>query len=181
MSEILAGLLNAVKLAPRYLAPVGVVAGLLLFLPKEQLEVLSVYQFAQDNRPVIGLTFLFTAAALTFALLGYIWTPIARARRRRQFNRRMHQRLGRLSEDEKQILRFYMAEQTRSNSLRVSDGVVQGLVSEGIIYRSANMGDMIDGFAHNISEEAWNYLHEHQSLLQGSTNTYITHKRGGRF
>ena len=86
-------------------------------------------------------------------------------------------RLHRLTEDEKQILRFYFAKGTKANVLRFDDGVVQGLASAGIIYMSAPIGNMFEGFAYNISDFAWDYLHEHKELLAGTTNTSRTDKR----
>jgi hypothetical protein len=86
-------------------------------------------------------------------------------------------RLNRLTEDEKQILRYYFAKQTRANNLRVDDGTVQGLVADGIIYRSASLGTMYGGFAHNISDIAWDYLIMNPNLLEGETNFYRTDKK----
>ena len=89
----------------------------------------------------------------------------------------MTERLNRLTEDEKQILRFYLAENTRANMLRIEDGVVQGLKADGIIFQSASLGNVLEGFAHNISDFAWDYLHINPHLLDGTTNTYRTDKR----
>jgi len=81
-------------------------------------------------------------------------------------------RLNTLTEDEKQILRFYIANNTRANSLKIDDGVVQGLANAQIIYRSASMGDLLRGWAFNISDFAWEYLNKNPHLLNGITNTY---------
>ena len=89
----------------------------------------------------------------------------------------MTKRLHSLTEDEKQILRFYIAENTRANTLRIEDGVVQGLISDRIIYQSASLGSILDGFAHNINDFAWDYLHVNPHLLEGTTNTCRTDKR----
>lgn len=93
----------------------------------------------------------------------------------------MSERLDSLTEDEKQILRFYIAEQTKSNVLRIDDGIVQGLVSTGIIYRAASVGNMLEGFSYNLSDFAWNYLSVYPHLLEGTTNTYRTDKRKRRY
>lgn len=175
-AELFTGALDAIKLAPRYLAPVGLVAAALLFTPQEYLQVVGVHQLAQDYRPVLGLLLLFCAATLLVAISLALWRAVGNGWGGRKFKRHIHQRLGRLSEDEKQILRFYISQQTRANTLRIDDGIVQGLVAAGIIYRSANMGSLVDGFSHNISEIAWEYLHENHALLNGRTNTYRTDK-----
>lgn len=61
--------------------------------------------------------------------------------------------------------------------LKVDDGVVQRLVANRIIYRSASMGSLLEGFAHNITDAAWDYIHANPHILQGTTNTYRTDKR----
>jgi hypothetical protein len=183
LSSLIESAADVLKLAPKYFAPVGVVAGALLFVPTEFLHLLGVAQMAQDNRAVIGLTFLFCAAVLLVAALQWAVVPFKSAWRKRSaekasatlkrnFERVMRERLGRLTEDEKQILRFYVVRQTRTNYLRIDDGVVQGLAAAKIIFRSANMGDFHAGFAHNINEVAWQLLNEDQALLVGTTNLY---------
>ena len=82
------------------------------------------------------------------------------------------------TEEEKQILRFYYAKETKTNYLHVADGVVQGLVAKGIIQLASSMGSVVDGFAHNINEIVWQELNEHPDLLVGTTNTYRTDKMG---
>jgi len=90
---------------------------------------------------------------------------------------RIAHKLSSLTEGEKQILRYYFAKDTRANTLKIDDGVVQGLVANRIIYRSASMGSILDGFAHNITDAAWNYICANPEVLQGTTNTYRTDKR----
>ena len=67
--------------------------------------------------------------------------------------------------------------QTRSNTLRIDDGVVNGLVAKGIIFRAASMGNLLEGMAHNIGDFAWDYLHENPHLLEGITDIARTDKR----
>lgn len=169
--------LEFLKLAPRYLIALGVIAATLLFSEDEFLKFLGVFQFARDNRPILGLTLVVTISLFTVSVMADTIAAAKRKWRGRNFNRRVINRLNRLTEDEKQILRYYFAEQTRANSLRIDDGVVQELVAEGIIYRSASLGNMLEGFAHNISDIAWDYLHGHPHLLNGTTNTYRTDKQ----
>ena len=71
----------------------------------------------------------------------------------------------------------YFAKDTRANTLRIDDGVVQGLAQNRIIFRSASMGSILDGFAHNITVAAWNYIFANPQVLLGTTNTYRTDKR----
>lgn len=170
-------------LAPRYLAVIAIASGLVLFAGDGFLEALGLTEFAKDNRSWLGATFLVSTSIVVVS--GGIWLKdllIANYARKRKIKRakeKVINRLQRLTEDEKQILRFYVAENTRANTLKIDDGVVNGLVADGIIYRAASMGNLLEGFAHNITDFAWEYLHENIELLDGHTNTYRTDKRSG--
>ena len=169
--------LEFLKLAPRYLIALGVMAAVLLFASEEFLKLIGVLEFAKDNRPMLGLTLVVTGALFAVSVVGDGIALVKQWWFRRRRYLRIAERLQCLTEDEKQILRFYIAENTRANTLRIDDGVVQGLKANGIIHLSASMGNALEGFAHNISEFAWEYLHEHPHLLDGSTNTFRTDKR----
>lgn len=176
-AEIAKTFLEFLKLAPRYLIAIGVLAAILLFASEEFLKLIGVFELAQENRSALGLTLLVSASLFNISIGAYGVSIVKSWWRTRGFYQRVTDRLNCLTEDEKQILRFYIAKQTRANVLRYDDGVVQGLVSDGIIYRSASLGNMVEGFAHNIHDFAWDYLNEHPHLLGGTTNTYRTDKR----
>lgn len=177
ISDIAKALIEFLRLAPRYLIAVGIFAGFLLFASDSLLQRLGLIAFTQQNRPYLGLALVGTIALFVVSLAADLIGLVRTWRRRRRARANITARLGHLTEGEKQILRYYFAKNTRANSLRVDDGVVQELVAEGIIYRSANLGDMIDGFAHNISDLAWDYIHLNPHLLDGTTNTYRTDKQ----
>jgi hypothetical protein len=179
MSDYAKTALEILKLAPRYLVSLGIIAAFFLFTPDKTLKWFGIFDFAQHYRAWFAITFISTgvlfAVDRTIAVVGWIRHKKAVAKATKTRLERLH----RLTENEKQILRFYFAKETKTNVLRIDDGVVQGLVSARIIYQSASIGDMIEGFAHNISDFAWDYLHEHIELLDGTTNTYRTDKRRG--
>lgn len=170
--------LQILKLAPRYLIAAAVFSAFFLLSPEGLLKKLGLFDFAQSNRPWLGITMIASFAIVGVGLAADVWHKIKRWWWKRRQYFRITQRLHRLTEDEKQILRFYFAQNTRANTLSIEDGVVQGLVAEGIIYRSAAVGNLLEGFAHNITDIAWNYLHVYPQLLEGTTNTYRTDKRG---
>jgi hypothetical protein len=177
MSDYAKSALEILKLAPRYLVSLGIVAAFFLFVPDKTLKWFGIFDFAQHYRAWFAIAFIVTgvlfAVDRSITVFGWIRHKKAVA----EFSEARLERLHRLTEDEKQILRFYFAKQTRANLLRIDDGVVQGLVSSGIIYRSTQLGNMIEGFAHNISDFAWDYLHQHPELLDGTTNFYRTDRR----
>ncbi len=165
------------KLAPRYFIAFGIIAAFLLFGSEKILKQLSVFEFTQNYRPIIGLVLIVTVPLFLVSIFADTFSFIRDWWRKRKFYLKMTERLNSLTEDEKQILRYYFAKQTRGNKLRIEDGGVQGLVAAGIIYRSADLGSVLEGFAHNISDFAWDYLHIHPHLLEGNTNTYRTDER----
>lgn len=169
--------LEFLKLAPRYLIALGIMAAFLLFAGNQFLERIGVLEFAQNNRPMLGLTLVVIVSLFVVSVSVDVISLVKKWWYQKKFYGRITKRLNCLTEDEKQILRFYLAENTRANSLRIDDGIVQELVAARIIYRSASLGTMLDGFAHNISDIAWDYLQLNPHLLEGTTNTYRTDKR----
>jgi hypothetical protein len=165
-------ILEILKLAPRYLVSLGIVSAFFLFSPDKWLKEFGVYDFAQHYRAYFFCVFILTSVLFgvdrAIAIFGWICRKMLVSK----FTQRRLQRLHRLTEDEKQILRFYFAKQTRSNVLRIDDGVVNGLAADGVIFRSANVSGGRMAFAHNISDEAWDYICHNQTLLDGTTNTY---------
>lgn len=174
-------IVNAIKLAPRYLAAIGTFSGLLLFLPKNLADTIGVSHLAQDYRQWLGLAFLASLALLAVHWSIEIGAIIRNATLVKEHQKMITQKLHTLTENEKQILRFYIATQSKTNRLRIDDGIVGGLVASGVIYRATSVGNMVDGFDHNISEFAWEYLHKHQGLLAGTTDTRLTHQRRDRY
>jgi hypothetical protein len=180
VAEITKALLEFLRLAPRYLIALGAAAAFLLFSSEPTLKRIGLVEFTKSNRPILGVILVGSVALfVVWAGAGGI-NAVRRWWHKRKFYRHIIQRLHRLTEDEKQILRYYIAANSRANTLRIDDGVVQGLVADGIIHQSASLGNMIEGFAHNIDDFAWDYLHGYPNLLEGRTNTYRTDKRGKR-
>jgi hypothetical protein len=165
------------KLAPRYLAAIALLSGILLFLPTSWANFLGAHEIVQNFRPWIGIVFPGSISLLTVDA-ACRWIDSAKSSRRHEkWVESVEKKLQSLTEDEKQILRFYFANQTKTNTLRINDGVVNGLVATGIIHLAARQGTLIGGFAHNIDDVAWDYIHEHADILDGYTNTYRTDKR----
>lgn len=170
-------ILEFLKLAPRYLVSVAIFCAFLLFSPKEFLEKIGAFDFAENYRTWIGGAFL-GSLCIWIVSIGSGGVSIIKSWNfKRNTKNKITKRLHNLTEAEKQILRFYIAKQTKSNTLRIDDGVVKGLESSYIIYQSAGLGNMLEGFAHNISEVAWDYLNKKPDLLIGNTDTYRTDTR----
>ena len=169
--------LALLKLAPRYLFVVVVVTGVLLFAPTPWIEKISLQEFANDYRQWIGFAFLISATLCGVALALGIWKAILDCYFYCTIRLKVLRRLRVLTEDEKQILRYYLANNTRANMLKIEDGVVRGLVADQVIYIASPRGNVVEGFAHNISETVWKHLHANPSLLEGTTKLMRTDKR----
>jgi hypothetical protein len=152
-----------------------------MFGKQAWLERLGVYDFTQHNRQWLGIVFLVSVLLFCvdrgIAVFRWINDAMFGAKIRKDIIKNLES----LTEDEKKILRFYITLQTKTNSLRYDDGVVRGLEAKFIIFRSSQIGNMIDGFAYNISDFAWDYLNKNQHLLVGATNFYRTDKRKSPF
>ncbi|KTS98349.1 superinfection exclusion B family protein [Pseudomonas parafulva] len=177
LADFLKFFLELLKLAPRYFVAFGITAAGLIFMPPDWLERLGLENFVVQNKQWLGLVLLISTMLWTVFIVASGCNALKRWIHRRRSCARTIRRLQSLTEGEKEILRYYLALGTRTNVLKVDDGVVQGLVSKGIIYRAASMGDLIEGFAHNITDLAWDYLHLHPEVLEGDNNRYRTDKR----
>jgi hypothetical protein len=170
-------IIQALKLAPRYLVAIGIFCGVLLFIDEPLSKSLGVFKITQDYRPWIGFAFI---ASISLVIIeGGIKTyrGIKNFVHKTRFKKSLIQSLHSLTEDEKQILRYYYAKKSKTNTLRIDDGIVNTLGSKGIIYRSASNGTLLEGFSHNINELVWDYMHENPEILDGTTDTCRTDKR----
>ena len=180
ISDLFKHAFELLKLAPRYLVAIAMILAFLLFAPSNFTQQLGVADVAKDYRQWFGLAFLACVALLCASLSQAGFALVKAVMGKRRFKRQMCKRLCTLTEDEKQILRFYVGHQTRSNTLRADDGVVQGLARAGIICRVSDIGSLVEGFAYNIHEIAWDALNEIPALLNGQTDLYRTDKRNYR-
>lgn len=176
MGEVLKTLLEALKLAPRYLIAIGAGAALLLFLDPAHLKTLGLDGFVTKNKMWLGLALTASVALLLVEAGRFLWACVGGVFTNFLAKRTIETGLQNLTESEKQILRYYYAKQTRTNSLRVNDGVVIGLAQQRIIYQAASVGTLHGGFAFNIHPHAWKRINENPDLLAGETRTYRTDK-----
>ncbi|GLQ88580.1 superinfection exclusion B family protein [Dyella flagellata] len=167
-------ILDFIKLSPRYLAAIALITGAMIFLPESALTRLGIARIAGDYKGWLGIGFLASAALLSVSLATIILGKLTQGLASRQRKEHIEERLRSLTEAEKQILRYYFAKRTRSNRLRIDDGTVRGLVFSGIIFRSTDVGNILSGFDHNISDTALNYICDHPEVLNGETNSYRT-------
>lgn len=152
------------KLSPRYLLPISLVTGFVLFASANILDTFGLTPFVRQYRPYLGTVFLLSTVLLLvdWSIKSYEWTR----KRYRQSSElgRGQRRLHKLTDPEKRILNGYIGSKTRSQYLSIESGIVNGLEAEGIIYRASTVGRLTD-WAYNIQPWAWEYLNKHPELL----------------
>ena len=115
----------------RYIIGLGIVAAIALFSPDPAINKLGLLKYRDEGKPYLGGVLLLCIAIIIANIIGFG----GRKYNDHRFLRTGKKRLHRLTIEEKQILRGYIEGQTRSMDLSLVDGVVNGLVHEGIIYR----------------------------------------------
>jgi len=160
----LSKLIEWVKLSPQYIGAILVASIILLFSPESFLEEIGVSEFVVSYRSWIGAVFVITSALLFSHAGAYIVGIIKSRREEKRLTNYGKKRLQDLTLPEKEILRGFIFNQTRSQTLSITDGNVKGLEHSKVIYRSSNLGSY-SGFAYNIQQWAWEYLNKHPELL----------------
>lgn len=162
--------LDWLKLSPRYLFPLALVTGFVLFMPDSVLDIFGVTAFVASYRGYIGIVFLISfALILTEAtLLGY--RKYSERRNKSKAAQTLETLLKNMTLDEKRILRQYTERNTKTAYFDMENGVVGGLEDHGIIYKATNVG-RADRWAYNIVPAVWDYLQKHPEILSTSDNT----------
>ena len=153
---------------PFLIAIVSVLA-LVLFIPKSIAETLAVYDFRNQFRVFLGPTLLL---AIFFLIArGYIFQMDGVKNKKRIKKQQLA--LHKLTAEEKGYLILYLHGQ---NSIYVGleDGIMGGLLSKNIVYRTGSTGSVFQGFAFNINPWAREYLEKHQELLDGAIGEPLT-------
>ena len=150
------------------LGGVVVASGIVLFAPNALLLVFGLDSVVADIRPYLGGAFILSFSLLLCMFGKGVWDSVLRGYIRDTLAVRMHLReLRGLTEDEKQRLRPYIEQQTRSHVFSMHGGVAMGLQQRGIIIRISSIGLPGSSFAFpfQIQPWAWEYLNEHPDLL----------------
>jgi hypothetical protein len=152
------------KLSPKYLFPVSVVTGFLLFASTSTLEVFGLTIFVAQYRAYIGITFLISTALLFTNWAVTVYQGVQKKWKEQASLKNLRKRLHNLSNPEKRILKNYIENKTKTQYLDIGDGVTGGLEAGGVIFRSSYVGNL-ESWAYNIQPWAWEYLNDHPELL----------------
>ena len=167
--ESISGFLAALKAAtPQILLGIALACAVLIFGPSALIASFGLDPFLEANRPLVGATLLGSCSVLLAQAIWWVakhaaW-PINAAL---EYRRRIDV-LRDLAADEKAYLVRYIAEQRTTQYFRIDDGVAQGLALKTIIFQSASVGYMHDGWAFNLNTWARRALNKEPSLLAGA-------------
>jgi hypothetical protein len=155
------------KLSPRYLLPVAMITGFLLFAPNNILDILGLVDLIKQYRPYIGGALLISLGLLLSNILAMLFDFTRQRSEKSKRLKQMRKRLHNLTEEEKALLRGYVERQSRTQYFDMENGVARGLEAERIIFQASNIG-RIDSWAYNIQPWAWTYLSGRPELLKSS-------------
>lgn len=167
--QAITSLKDLVTFSLRNTLTLTIASGFLLFVNDDQAATLGLAQFRDDFRFWIGTIFLifFSLSVSKIILrLGEYGIDQLEVWKGLQYSKR---KLADLTSEERKILRGFLHSNTKTQTLGLESGVVQGLVAAGIIYRSSRIGRQWAGrgigFDYNILDWVWIYLKKNPSLL----------------
>ncbi|MGM0783614.1 MAG: super-infection exclusion protein B [Pseudomonadota bacterium] len=153
------------KLPTKTLAALCFVAGILLFSSAEFLSTVGLSDLVETYRGYIGVIFLVTLALVVVNAAAAIWKFFKPWIVQAYLIWQGKKRLQALTQEEKEILAYYIQNQTRSQSLDIKSGTVNALQRDRIIFRGSNLGTYF-GFDYVIQPWAWEHLNNHPKLLE---------------
>lgn len=156
--------LDWIKLPTKTLAALCIVSGVLIFSGVSTLDKFGLKTFVAEYRAYLGVSFLVTLALTLVNSISAIWKFIYPWIAEACWIRLGRKRLQNLNPTEKHILRYYIQNKTRSQTLPIQDGTVNALQREKIIIRGSSLGSL-HGFDYIMQPWAWEYLNEHPELL----------------
>jgi hypothetical protein len=169
MLESISAFIAALKAAtPQILLGVSIASAVLLFSSPGYLDSLGLRTIVDANRPLVGGLFLISVSVLLSQLLWFLRPYLSWPLRAYLQSREQERTLKELGPDEKAYLFRYIKEQRTTQYFRIDDGVAQGLVRKRVIFQSAAVGYMEDGWAFNLSDWARRDLSKSPELLDGA-------------
>lgn len=133
----------------------------LIFFPDSIVNSLGLLEYREKVKVYLGISLLICFIAIITFLFIYM-AGISYLKKRQK-------RLHCLTKQEKEILKRYIFNETRTDYFNCNDGVIKGLEIESIIFRSSNVSSMSYGtfsFSYNIQPWAWDYLNKNTDLLE---------------
>lgn len=155
-----------IKLSPRYLLPIVLFTGFILFVPSDALEVFGLATLRKEFAWLFGIFCLASSALLISSGLVFVCEWLYGLWESRSAEKELAQIIRNLSDQEKDVLRQYIEENITTLYFSFNNGVVGGLVAKNILFRSADVG--YGKFPYNVQPWAWEMLKEYPELLDSN-------------
>src|SRR6266581_2003731 len=114
-------LLSWIKLPKNVVWPIVLVSGFLLWGPEKVNKGLGLDLFIHEYRIWIGVAFLFFLATGLLPVLPWTFSFIKKKHQELLVHKQLMQKLRELTPEEKDILRLYLANDTKAQDLNIQD------------------------------------------------------------
>lgn len=131
---------STLEFGERHCVAVWLLTAIVLFIPSQVLAPIGIAPLVSQYRQWIGLFFLLTTLILLSRGIRWVSVQYMKSRAARVKLHALRQRLHRLTPEEKAILRYYVARNTKTQRLSLMDGVVAGLERERVIFKASQAG-----------------------------------------
>ena len=158
--------LDWLKLSGRSAFILLVISSILLFGNDTLINKLGLLSAREYLKTWVGVVWLISISITLAELVNPIYKWVKNKIEFKQNLKKLQSRLHELTPNEKEFLSVYIKNNTRTNSANISDGVVSGLVSATIVYRSSQLSHYHTVFPYNIQPWAWDYLQQHPECLE---------------
>lgn len=140
-------------------------SSLLLFGPDSLLELIGLTEFLRANHSIIGGIWLGSFCLLLGHLSSKLESMVVPYLKEKRRIKLLKRRVTNLSNSEKEALRSFFENNSKTQPFDMSHGVIGGLEALGVVFRSSNIsvGEMF--FAYTLQPWAWTHFGENPELI----------------
>lgn len=168
MTEMIGKIKEWLNLGVMPLLGILIFTSLFVFLPDGAITKIGLTEIKSKYGTYLGLAFFFSLSFLLAAAIYKVWNIWIGPNLKELANLYYLKKDAKnLTDEEKEILRYFIENKTRSANLSLKNGVVLGLEQRKIIIRLGILGtDAISmSFPFNIQPWAWEYFNKNPDLL----------------
>src|ERR1700761_1549682 len=130
-------LIEGLKLPTKILFAIALATGLLLFAPEQFVKTLGLQDVVVKHRQYLGGAFIISFCICLVSATSWLWGLFSSQLAQRRWVRRGRSRLQNLNPEEREILAYYIENQTREQTLSIMSGTARVLEAEKIIFRAS--------------------------------------------
>jgi len=162
MTDLVNRILSFFKLTPRHLATFAITSLIIFLMPTDFVKAIIPTAFHNYYRPIFGLIFILSISGLIVEFVIFIRKKVGHC----LFIKKGKARLRSLTEEEKNILRKYVNNQSRTQYFSSTDGSASELEAFGILVFYGGHYHMMQGIPYGIADWALKYLKSNSHLLR---------------